>query len=69
MSTPTTPRRRYFAAITPIERQELARLGGRVSQATGVGHRWSADEARANAARGGHAKAAAAKARARKSVK
>lgn len=47
---------------TPEERRELARKGGKASQAKGTGHRFTQDEAREAGRKGGAAKRRAAEA-------
>lgn len=42
-----------FGALTPEERRERASAGGKASQASGAGHRFNADEARAAGRKGG----------------
>lgn len=50
----TKPKKpRGFACLTPERRREIARAGGRAAQASGRGHRYTADEARAAGKRGG----------------
>jgi hypothetical protein len=49
VSVPDEPQKVYrgFKAMHPLKRQELARKGGCAVQAKGTGHRWTAEEARA----------------------
>ncbi len=42
-----------FAAMTPERRREIASKGGRSAQDSGVGHRFTSDEARDAGRRGG----------------
>jgi len=52
---------RGFAAHSPEEQRRIASAGGRASHASGRGHEWTAEEARAAGRRGGlasHGKAA-----------
>ncbi len=48
-----TPNPRGFAALSRERRQQIARLGGRAAQAQGTGHRFTSEEARAAANKGG----------------
>ena len=36
---------RGLAALSPERRREIARMGGRTSQARGTAHQWTAEEA------------------------
>ena len=40
-----TRRARGLAAMSPERRREIARMGGRTSQARGTAHQWTAEEA------------------------
>ena len=40
-----TRRVRGLAALSPERRREIARMGGRASQARGTAHQWTAEEA------------------------
>jgi uncharacterized protein len=42
---PNTRRARGLAALSPERRREIARMGGRTSQAHGTAHQWTAEEA------------------------
>jgi hypothetical protein len=44
-----------FALLTQSQRQELSAMGGRASQASGRGHRFSKEEARRAGVLGGRA--------------
>lgn len=46
METPTT---RGFAGLTPEQRREISRKGGRMVHIKGTGHQWTAASARAAA--------------------
>jgi general stress protein YciG len=55
---------RGFATLTPERRREISTLGGKAAQASGRGHKFTAEEARAAGAKGGratHVKKAATK--------
>lgn len=47
--------RRGFASMTPERRRELASLGGKRAHATGRGHQFTTEEAKAAGAKGGRA--------------
>jgi uncharacterized protein len=51
-----------FATLSPERRAEISRLGGKAAQATGRGHRFTAEEARAAGSKGGLAMRAKRKA-------
>jgi hypothetical protein len=51
-----------FRKRTPEERRKLGAKGGRAAQKKGTGYRWTAEEAREMARKGGLAKAAKRKA-------
>lgn len=50
MTEPTTKRGRGFAALTPEQRSEIARQGGKAAHASGNAHQFTSDEAKAAAA-------------------
>lgn len=45
--------KRGFAVMDPARQREIASMGGRKSQDTGVGHQWTSDEARIAGRKGG----------------
>ncbi|AMR28073.1 hypothetical protein A0257_13880 [Hymenobacter psoromatis] len=45
--------RRGFASMDPTEQRRIASEGGKASHASGQGHKWTADEARAAGRKGG----------------
>jgi general stress protein YciG len=47
-----TRRARGLAAMSPERRREIARMGGRTSQARGTAHQWTAEEASAAGKKG-----------------
>jgi general stress protein YciG len=47
-----TRRVRGLAAMSPERRREIARMGGRTSQARGTAHQWTAEEASAAGKKG-----------------
>ena len=49
---PNTRRARGLAAMSPERRREIARMGGRTSQARGTAHQWTAEEASAAGKKG-----------------
>lgn len=49
---PKTRRVRGLAALSPERRREIARMGGRTSQARGTAHQWTAEEASAAGKKG-----------------
>ena len=49
---PNTRRARGLAALSPERRREIARMGGRTSQARGTAHQWTAEEASAAGKKG-----------------
>ena len=62
----TGKRPRGFAAMSPEQRSELSRRGGKAAHSKGVAHRFTKDEAREAGRKGGlatHAKQAAAQAK------
>lgn len=54
----TTEPKRGFAACSPERRREIASAGGKAAQASGRGHRFTSEEARAAGAKGGAVTAA-----------
>ncbi len=50
---PANPRGRGFARMTPEERAEIARRGGKETHRRGHGHKWDAERARAAGRKGG----------------
>lgn len=49
---PNTRRAKGLAALSPERRREIARMGGRTSQARGTAHQWTAEEASAAGKKG-----------------
>jgi general stress protein YciG len=49
---PNTRRARGLAAMSLERRREIARMGGRTSQARGTAHQWTAEEASAAGKKG-----------------
>ncbi len=47
-----TRRARGLAALSPERRREIARMGGRTSQARGTAHQWTPEEASAAGKKG-----------------
>lgn len=45
--------RRGFASMDPTEQRRIASQGGKASHASGQGHKWTAEEARAAGRKGG----------------
>jgi general stress protein YciG len=45
--------RRGFASMDPSEQRRIASEGGKASHASGQGHKWTAEEARAAGRKGG----------------
>jgi general stress protein YciG len=45
--------RRGFASMDPAEQRRIASEGGKASHASGQGHKWTAEEARAAGRKGG----------------
>ncbi len=45
--------RRGFASMDPAEQRRIASEGGKASHASGQGHKWSSEEARAAGRKGG----------------
>lgn len=45
--------RRGFASMDPTEQRRIASEGGKASHASGQGHKWTAEEARAAGRKGG----------------
>ena len=45
--------RRGFASMDPAEQRRIANDGGKASHASGQGHKWTPDEARAAGRKGG----------------
>lgn len=52
-AAPRKKARRGFAAMSPEKQREIASLGGKAAQATGRGHRFTSEEARAAGRKGG----------------
>lgn len=44
---------RGFASMDPDKQREISRKGGKVAHASGVGHEWTPEEARAAGRKGG----------------
>lgn len=49
----TAHEKRGFAALSPEQRREMASAGGKAAQASGRGHRFTVEEARAAGQKGG----------------
>jgi uncharacterized protein len=52
---PTRHKPRGFAAMDPVKRREISRLGGRAAHAAGTAHQFTSDEARRAGRKGGQA--------------
>jgi hypothetical protein len=50
-----SPQKRGFANLTDEQRRTVSSKGGKASQASGKGHRWTLEEARAAGVKGGKA--------------
>lgn len=55
---PPKPEGKGFGRLTPEERAEISRRGGKAAHAAGLAHRWTPDAAREAGRKGGRARQA-----------
>lgn len=54
VTTQQVKKPRGFAAMTPEQRQAIARKGGQTAHAMGVAHKYTSEEGRSAGQKGGH---------------